>query len=116
MADVQPLRALHYNLSRAGRLDRLTAPPYDVIDATKRAELAAQSPYNVVEIDLPVGENRYERAAAALDRWLSEEILVQDTEPALWAHTQTYRMPDGTSRVRNAFFCKVRLTDYGPGL
>jgi uncharacterized protein (DUF1015 family) len=116
MADVQPLRALHYNLGRAGRLDRLTSPPYDVIDADLRAELAARSPYNVVEIDLPEGEDRYERAAETLGRWKREEVLVQDAEPALWALTQTYRMPDGTERVRNGFFCKVRISDYGPGL
>jgi uncharacterized protein (DUF1015 family) len=116
MADVQPLRALHYDLGRAGFLDHLTSPPYDVIDANLRKELASRSPYNVVEIDLPEGENRYERAAETLNRWKREEILVQDSEPALWALTQTYRMPDGTERIRNGFFCKVRISDYGPGL
>jgi uncharacterized protein (DUF1015 family) len=116
MADVQPLRALHYDLGRAGRLDHLTSPPYDVIDATLRADLSGRSPYNVVEIDLPEGEDRYDRAAETLERWKREEVLVQDAEPALWALTQTYRMPDGTERVRNGFFCKVRISDYGPGL
>ena len=55
MADVQPLRALHYELGKAGPLDRLTAPPCDVIDSAARAELASRSSYNVVHIDLPVG-------------------------------------------------------------
>jgi uncharacterized protein (DUF1015 family) len=116
MADVQPLRALHYDLGRVGFLDRLTSPPYDVIDPSMREELASRSPYNVVEIDLPVGEDRYQRAADALSRWKREEILVEDTEPAIWALTQTYRMPDGTERTRNGFFCKVRVSDYGAGL
>jgi uncharacterized protein (DUF1015 family) len=116
MADVQPLSALHYDLGRAGRLDHLTSPPYDVIDASLRAELAARSPYNAVEIDLPEGEDCYARAAETLERWKREEVLVEDAEPAIWALTQTYRMPDGTQRVRNGFFCKVRISDYGPGL
>jgi uncharacterized protein (DUF1015 family) len=116
MADVQPLRALHYDLGRAGRLDHLTSPPYDVIDANLRADLAGRSPYNVVEIDLPEGENRYGKAAEILERWKREEVLLQDAEPAIWVLTQTYRMPDGTERVRNGFFCKVRISDYGPGL
>jgi uncharacterized protein (DUF1015 family) len=116
MADVQPLRALHYDLGRAGFLHHLTSPPYDVIDADLRKDLAARSPYNVVEIDLPEGEDRYQRAAETLNRWKREEILVQDSEPALWALTQTYRMPDGSERTRNGFFCKVRISDYGPGL
>jgi uncharacterized protein (DUF1015 family) len=116
MAEVKPLRALHYDLGRAGALDRLTAPPYDVIDAAKRAELASRSPYNVVEVDLPEGSNRYERAARLLDEWKAEGILVQDADPALWALTQTYSAPDGSVRTRHGFFCRVRITDYGPGL
>ena len=53
MADVQPLNALHYALDRVGGLPPVVAPPYDVIDTELRADLAARSPYNVVEIDLP---------------------------------------------------------------
>src|ERR1700686_884733 len=63
MADVQPLRALHYDLATAGPLADLVAPPYDVIDAEQRAALAARSPFNVVGIDLPTGEDRYATAA-----------------------------------------------------
>jgi uncharacterized protein (DUF1015 family) len=44
MADVQPLEALHYDQAKAGPLQQLVAPPYDVIDPQQRAELAARSP------------------------------------------------------------------------
>ena len=54
MADVQPLRALHYNPSVAGTLSNVVAPPYDVIDSDQRAALLARSPFNVVAIDLPL--------------------------------------------------------------
>jgi uncharacterized protein (DUF1015 family) len=115
MADVQPLRAIHYNLAAAGPLDRLAAPPYDVIDADLRRDLAARSPHNVVEIDLPEGEDPYEHAAELFEQWQMDGVLTRDREPALWALTQTYRAPDGTERVRHGFFCRVRITDYGPG-
>ena len=39
-----------------GSLADVVAPPYDVIDASQRAELAARSPFNVVAVDLPQGE------------------------------------------------------------
>ena len=55
MAEIQPLRALHYDPSTTGGLQDVVAPPYDVIDAEQRAELAQRSPYNVVRIDLPEG-------------------------------------------------------------
>ena len=72
MADVEPLRALHYDLSKVGGLQPVAAPPYDVIDAAQRAELLGRSPYNVVEVDLPQGDgDPYAHAAevlAALER------------------------------------------------
>jgi uncharacterized protein (DUF1015 family) len=117
VAEIQPLRALHYDLSAAGPLDRLVAPPYDVIDAAHRAELAARSPFNVVEIDLPRnGSDPYARSAELLEEWRMLGIVVRDAEPALWALTQTFEGPDGVRRTRHGFFCKIRLTDYGPGL
>ena len=116
MADVQPLRALRYDRDTAGPLDRLTAPPYDVIDAAARAELAARSPYNVVEVDLPEGDRPYQRAAELLDEWKRAGVLVQESDPALWALTQSYRLDDGSMGVRNGFFCKIRISDYGRGL
>jgi hypothetical protein len=37
MADVQPLRALHYDPDVVGPLADVVAPPYDVIDAGQRS-------------------------------------------------------------------------------
>ena len=53
MAEVRPLNALHYNLAAVPALADVVAPPYDVIDAARRAELLTRSPFNVVEVDLP---------------------------------------------------------------
>jgi uncharacterized protein (DUF1015 family) len=115
MADVQPLRAIHYDLAAAGPLDRLAAPPYDVIDADLRRDLVSRSPHNVVEVDLPEGDDPYARAAELFEQWQMDGVLTRDREPALWALTQTYRAPDGSERVRHGFFCRVRITAYGPG-
>lgn len=116
MAEIQPLRALHYDLERTGGLQPVVAPPYDVIDAEQRAELAAQSPYNVVGIDLPQGgDDRYDRAAALLAEWRREGVIVADEEPALWTLDQDYTGPDGRARTRRGFFARVRVEDYGPG-
>jgi uncharacterized protein (DUF1015 family) len=117
MAEIQPLRALHYDLSKVGALADVTAPPYDVIDADQRSALIARSPYNVVAIDLPEGEpDRYAAAAELLQSWELEGSLVRDDTPAIWAHTQDYTGPDGRRLRRRGFFCRVRIEDYGPGL
>ena len=116
MADVEPLYALHYDLSKVGGLQPVAAPPYDVIDAAQRAELVGRSPYNVVEVDLPVnGADIYGHAAEILARWNDDGIVVRDTTPALWALAQDYVGPDGTQRTRHGVFARVKVTDYGPG-
>jgi uncharacterized protein (DUF1015 family) len=116
MADVEPLHALHYDLSRVGGLQPVAAPPYDVIDAAQRAELLGRSPYNVVEIDLPQdGADIYGHAATVLKQWGADGIVVQDDEPALWALAQDYTGPDGQTRRRHGVFARVRVEDYGPG-
>ncbi|MGH2968361.1 MAG: DUF1015 domain-containing protein [Solirubrobacteraceae bacterium] len=116
MADVQPFRALHYDLDAVGGLQAVAAPPYDVIDDTQRAELVARSPHNVVEIDLPrAAGDPYEHAAEVFGRWQSEGVLARDREPALWALQQDYTGPDGRARTRHGLFARVLIEDYGPG-
>ena len=118
MADVQPLRALHYDLGVVGSLGRVAAPPYDVIDPEQRAELAERSPYNVVAIDLPQaddGGDPYEHAAELLGSWIAEGAVVRDDEPAIWALTQDYVAPDARRLTRHGLFARVRVEEYGPG-
>ena len=116
MADLQPLRALHYDLDVAGPLQALIAPPYDVVDAGQRVALQARSPRNIIGVDLPEGTpDPYANAAALLSAWQAEGALVRDREPALWALEQHYTGPDGGRKVRRGVFARVPVTDYGPG-
>ncbi|HEX3432949.1 MAG TPA: DUF1015 domain-containing protein [Solirubrobacteraceae bacterium] len=116
MADVQTLRALHYDPAVAGPLRDVVAPPYDVIDASQRAELIARSPLNVVGVDLPQGEpDPYAAARELFESWQLQGAIVRDSEPAVWAHSQDYTGPDGQRRTRRGFFCRVRIEGYGPG-
>ena len=83
MADVQPLRALHYDPSVAGPLADVVAPPYDVIDATQRAALIARSPFNVAAVDLPQGDpDPYATARELFESWQLQGALVRDSEPS----------------------------------
>jgi uncharacterized protein (DUF1015 family) len=119
MAEVTPFPSLHYNLTAVPSLREVTAPPYDVIDESMRAELLARSALNVVEIDLPRtpgGGDPYEHAAETLEAWTLDGVLTADREPAIWALTQDYSTPDGSHRTRRGFLARVRVTEYGPGL
>ncbi len=119
MADVQPLQTLRYDLDRVGGFDAVLSPPYDVIDAAQRAELAARSPFNVVQLDLPEATtpdgDPYEAAAAHLADWLEQGALVRDEQRSFWILTQDYLAPDGSRRTRPGFLGAVRIEDYGAG-
>src|SRR5256714_15248153 len=65
MAQVRPFRALRYSPA-AGPLERLVAPPYDVISAEERRHYLALDPHNVVHLTLPESE---EQAARELREW-----------------------------------------------
>jgi len=112
MADLQPLRTLRYEPSAVGSLEDVIAPPYDVIDAGLRAQLAARSPYNVVEIDLPPS---YAQAAATMADWRQRGVLVREDEPAVWVLRQDYEAPDGRRRTRTGVLARLRVDEYGPG-
>jgi uncharacterized protein (DUF1015 family) len=115
MAEIQPLRALHYDLRVTGGLQDVVAPPYDVIDEAQREQLIARSPYNVVSIDLPRGDDPYAAADEMLEHWRMQGAVVRDSEPALWALQQDYTAPDGRRLSRQGFFARVRVEEYGPG-
>jgi uncharacterized protein (DUF1015 family) len=125
MADVRPIYATHYDLDVVGSLQKVAAPPYDVIDAEMRAELLGRSPYNAVAVDLPkpygetgpqdTGDDPYERAAGLMEEWRAAGALVADSEPAIWAMTQDYTGPDGTPRTRHGILARVRVEDFSAG-
>src|SRR5262245_36632396 len=107
MADVRPFRAELYS-ERAGPLEDLVAPPYDVIGSEERTEYLSRSPYNVVHLTLPDSD---EQAAHDLAVWRDERILGAD-EPTYWALSQSYVGPDGVSRTRNGVVVALRLEPY----
>jgi uncharacterized protein (DUF1015 family) len=107
VAEVRQFRAERYG-EAAGPLDKLVAPPYDVISPEQRLEYLARSPHNVVHLTLPDSE---EEAATLLRKWRDEEILVRD-EPSAWALSQSYVGPDGVSRTRNGLVAMLRVEPY----
>jgi uncharacterized protein (DUF1015 family) len=111
MAVVKPFRALRYDEAKAGPLETLVAPPYDVVSSEQRHELRARSPYNVVRLTLPDSE---EQAAADLASWRDEGVLVGEP-PAVWMLEQDYVGPDGVARRRSGLVASLKVEPYERG-
>lgn len=109
MARVRPFNAVRYDQAKAGSLEQLVAPPYDVLGPEERARYLAESPYNVVHLTLPDDE---ERAAGLWRDWLSNGVLTREDEPALWWLEQDYVGPDGVARTRGGLVCALHVEPY----
>jgi uncharacterized protein (DUF1015 family) len=113
MAEVKPFRAERYDEARAGPLEQLVAPPYDVISPDERRDYLARSPYNVVHLTVPDDEDE---AGRELSEWRRDGILVRDEEPSLWFLSQDYVGPDGVPRKRSGFVASLRAEPYEHGV
>ncbi|MDQ4029587.1 MAG: DUF1015 domain-containing protein [Actinomycetota bacterium] len=109
MAAVKPFRAVRYDDGVAGPLERLVAPPYDVISPAEREELRARDPRNVVHLTLPDSE---EEAARLWREWQAEGALVREQEPSFWALSQDYVGPDGVARTRAGLVVSLETEPY----
>jgi uncharacterized protein (DUF1015 family) len=93
VARFDAFRGIRYDLDKV-RIDDVVAPPYDVVTAQRRADLAAQSPYSVVYIDQPEedrGDVAYDDAAATFRKWQADGVLATDERPSMYVYRMDYR-------------------------
>lgn len=98
MPDVRAFRGLLYS-SESRDVTPLVAPPYDVLDESRRDAYLQKSPFNVVHADLPPKRpedqserDRYERAKQTYEGWLKDRALAPSPEEALYLAVQTYSL------------------------
>src|SRR5437588_9640313 len=118
MADIRPFHALRYNLQRVSA-SQVVTQPYDKITPAMQDKYYAASPYNLVRVILGrreqadnTVENVYSRAAALGREWRQEGILQRDSEPSIYAYSQTFKAPSGKTFERRGFIALGRVEDY----
>jgi uncharacterized protein (DUF1015 family) len=122
MAKIAPFRGILYNQAKAGKMDKLVCPPYDIISPDEQQELYRKSPYNVIRLEFGLAspgdtdeDNRYTRAAAVLDDWSRNSVVQQSQEPAFSVYEMEYKAGKGTKKLRG-LVCLVRIEDYSSGI
>ena len=123
MAEIIPFKALRYDPDHV-KLEDVLTQPYDKITPEMQTKYYEKSPHNLVRIILgKAGEtdsdafNVYSRAKEYLHDWRSDGILKQDSEPALYAYSQTFAL-HGTRDLseRRGLIALGRLHDYSDGV
>ena len=117
MTVVRPFRALRYDPARVD-LDRVIAPPYDVVTPEERRQYWDRDRHSAIRLELTreVGDEAatdYREAAETLAAWRRAGVLRRDPRPAIYALRQSFRGPGGEPRVREGFFALLHLEDYG---
>jgi uncharacterized protein (DUF1015 family) len=102
-----------------GDVGRCIAPPYDVISDAERDQLYQQSEHNIARItrgktspDDSEQQTVYARAAAYLEKWLTEGALKLDSKDTIYGYVQDFRLGDEAFR-RLTFIALGRLEEFG---
>ena len=130
---LEPFCAVRYSPDRVSGIAEVTSPPYDVIGTEAVASLLAADPCNVVRLILPrsdpgqagtgqagteqagtgQADGGYADAATTLKEWQADGVLVQDTEPALYAYEQR---DAGGKVLQRGLIGGLRLSPPGEGV
>lgn len=118
MAEIRPFRALRYDTAKAGKIEELTCPPYDIISEEQRQGYIARNPYNVIRLELPKGEEPYQGAKETLDQWRGEGVLRLDMEPGLYIYEEEFlsQVDRGETKKLRGLICRVRLEEFAAGV
>ncbi len=118
MAQIKPFRGVRYT-AKAGEMDDLLCPPYDIINEQQRLGYLRKNPNNIVKIELPVEEegvaDRYAAAAATLDGWMKDGIMQRDPKPSLYIYEEEYSIEGETKRVRG-IISLVKIEEFEKGV
>ena len=123
MAQVFPFRAYRFN-PQVAPVDRVLTQPYDKISPERQAEYYAMHPQNLIAVEKgrvfpedSAQNNVYTRAAAKVEEWIRDHIVVQDPIPAFYAYMQEFTVPGlSERRTRRGFIAAGQLEEYSAGV
>lgn len=118
MAEIKPFRGVRFT-SKAGEMDELLCPPYDIINGLQRAEYLEKNGNNIVKVELPVDEegvdDKYAKAAEVLKGWMADGVMARDEKPALYIYEEQYTLHGETKSVLGIIGL-VKLEEFDKGI
>ena len=115
MAEIKGYKGLRFNCEKAGKIEELVCPPYDIISDQQREEYIKTNPHNIIRLELPKGDNKYNKAAEILKDWLEKGILVKEDKPAIYIYEEEFTAY-GERKAIKGIICRVKLEEFSKGI
>ncbi len=115
MATIKAFGALRFT-PKAGSLEELTCPPYDIISEEEREAYLARNPHNIIRLELPrEGQDPYQQAQATFREWMDQGILATDQAPGLYLYEEVFTVA-GEQKSLLGLCCMVKLEEFEKGV
>jgi uncharacterized protein (DUF1015 family) len=122
MAEVLPFKGILYNPEKVNRLADVITPPFDVISSKEQDQFYESSPFNMIRLIRGKStvydtrsNNPHSRAADYMAAWFTNDILIQDDEPAFYLTTLDFEA-DRQSYRRYGLIALVPISPYDKGI
>ena len=120
MVDIAAFKGITYNKEKVN-INRVVAPPYDVISNEEQEELYRKSDYNIVRLilgkeypDDSEENNRYIRAADFFREWMDKGVLTRSEENCIYVYEEDYSIKGEQKKMRG-FIALLKLEGYETG-
>ena len=116
MAEIKAFRGMRYDIEKAGKLEELCCPPYDIISEQERKAFIAQNKYNVIRLELPrEGEDVYRTAGEVLNKWRDKGILIHEEKPALYIYEEEFNAYNQRKSIKG-LIARVKVEEFSKGV
>jgi uncharacterized protein (DUF1015 family) len=120
LAFLYPFQGFRYDAAFVKDLSKAVTQPYDKTTPSMQEAYYRASPYNAVRITLNMErrqdfETSYADAGATFRKWIDEQVLIQDSAPAIYPYYQEYEV-EGLKRIQKGFIALLDLKGSGSGV
>jgi len=115
MAEIRPFKAMRFT-EKAGSIESLTCPPYDIISEAQRQTYLQSNPCNIIRLELPKdGVDPYGTAGETLKKWMENGTLAIDDKPAIYVYEIGFSV-DGEDKQIMGIIAHVHLEEFEKGI
>lgn len=115
MAEIKAFKGLRYDTHIAGEIAELCCPPYDIINEEQRLGYIGANENNIIRLELPKGENSYNKAGEILKMWEEKGVLIREDEPALYVYEEEFTVY-GHRKCIKGIIARVKLEEFEKGI